>query len=209
MPARNRARSRPAVDRDGRIAHARAPGRARPRRAGRERRGPRRRRARRTARCQRTPPAPHLPRGARRHAVAVPADAAPASREATADRYAPAGRPGRLDERLSQPAPLQRRVRRQLPDEPGAPAQGRGRDERAARRSRAGGDRRPRPPRSVRHAGTAAIPVAARDSRRRDRRRPVDPAQRPRRHPRRRGRLDRCRRSFPLRPACDSNSRRR
>ncbi len=53
------------------------------------------------------PPAPHLPRRARRDAAAVRADAAPAARQAVAHRFDPAGCAGRARERLPEPAALQ------------------------------------------------------------------------------------------------------
>ena len=124
-----------AVDGDGRVAHARAPGGERARRVRRRRRGAERRRDRRTARRQRSPPAPHLLRRARRDAAAVPADAPAPARQAAPHRHADAGRADRVDERLSQPAPLQRRLPRRLSHEPDAAAP---RD--AARRGRSDGD---------------------------------------------------------------------
>jgi AraC family transcriptional regulator of adaptative response / DNA-3-methyladenine glycosylase II len=68
------------------------------------------------------PPAPHLLRRARRDAAAIPADAPAAARQAAPHRHSHAGRADRADERLSQPAPLQRRVPRRLSHEPDAAA---------------------------------------------------------------------------------------
>ena len=118
VPARDRPRPGLRLVGDGRVAHARPPGRAVARRArprGRRRRSDEPRRARAPSRRERPPRAAHLRRRARRHAAAVRADAPPAARQAVADRHGDADLAGRARERLSQPAPLQRGVRRELP----------------------------------------------------------------------------------------------
>ena len=189
VPPRDRAGPRPAVDGDGRVANARAPGGERARRVRGGRRSAERRRGRGAARRQRPPPAPHLLRRARRDAAAVPADAPPAARQAAPHRHADAGRADRADERLSQPAPLQRGVRRRLSHEPDAAARGaaprsaagavRGGTHRPGERRRDHGDARL--PRAARRRHPARLHRPARDPRHREHRRGFDPADGPRR----------------------------
>ena len=176
VPAGDRARAGPALDGDGRLAHPRRPGGGGARRERGERRDAERRRARGPARRERPAPAPDLLRRAWRDAAAVPADAPPAPRQAAPHRHEDADRAGRADERLQEPAPLQRGVRRRLPDEPdAAAAHGEGRRHRRGgggageRGSADHGDARLSP--AARRGGAARLPRAAGDPRHRGRRR--------------------------------------